>query len=197
MRTCSRRAIWVSLACGGATATIGSTWCRGPARAVSGRADRRTISLYAPSAIGSPFRSMAPKSRPPKTIRSWPGVWVCSAVVTSTKSPSTALPSRSRTEPDLGVVQPLTRRAFLTLGAVALGAAGGLAGIVGAAQRERPVDRQVPLGDLTLLVHADPWRLSLRGPAGEAVWDEPPDHPLAYQPTHGHTHPPPPPPPPR
>jgi hypothetical protein len=41
-RTCSRRATWVSSASGVATATIGSTWCRGRARTRSARAARPT-----------------------------------------------------------------------------------------------------------------------------------------------------------
>jgi len=86
------------------------------------------------------------------------------------------------------VVQPLTRRGFLTLGAVALGAVSGLAGVIGAATRERPVDRRLPLGDLTLLVRADPWRLTLLGPAGEVLWDEPADQTLGYQTTDGQLH---------
>lgn len=87
------------------------------------------------------------------------------------------------------MVQPLTRRAFLALGAVAIGAAAGLAGIAGALTRDsRVVDRRVPLGDLTLLVRADPWRLSLLGPADEVVWDEPADQTLGYQTADGQMH---------
>ena len=69
------------------------------------------------------------------------------------------------------MTQPLSRRAFLALGATALGAVGGLAGIAGVGSRERPTDQRVVLGDLALQVRADPWRLSLLGPQGEVVWD--------------------------
>ena len=78
--------------------------------------------------------------------------------------------------------QPLTRRAFLAIGAVLVGTVGGLAGILGASSREQPAaDQRVPLGDLTLVVHADPWRLSLLGPSGQVVWDEAADQTLGYQ----------------
>ena len=77
--------------------------------------------------------------------------------------------------------QPLTRRAFLVIGAVALGAVGGLTGIMRASSRERPPDQRIPLGELTLVVRADPWRLSLLGPSGEVVWDEAADQTLGYQ----------------
>ena len=78
--------------------------------------------------------------------------------------------------------QPLTRRAFLAIGAVAVGTVGGLAGIMGASSREQPAaDQRIPLGDLTLVVRADPWRLSLLGPSGQVVWDEAADQTLGYQ----------------
>lgn len=86
------------------------------------------------------------------------------------------------------MVQPLTRRAFLVLGAISIGAIGGLAGIVGAAPtRERPGDQRIALGDLSLLVRADPWRLSLLGPADDVLWEEPIDQPLAYRTIDGRT----------
>jgi alpha-glucosidase (family GH31 glycosyl hydrolase) len=85
------------------------------------------------------------------------------------------------------MARPLTRRALLALGALALGAVGGLAGIAGAAVRERPTDQRIRLGDLVLLVRADPWRLSLLGPAGEVVWEEPADQTIAYRTTDGKT----------
>src|SRR5438105_282827 len=75
----------------------------------------------------------------------------------------------------------LTRRAFLALGAVTIGAIGGLAGIAGAATRERPNDQRVSLGDLTLVVRADPWRLSLLGPDGVTLWEESEDAPLGFR----------------
>jgi alpha-glucosidase (family GH31 glycosyl hydrolase) len=78
------------------------------------------------------------------------------------------------------VSQPMTRRAVLTLGAVTLGAIGGLAGIAGASSRERPANQRIPLGDLVLLARSDPWRLSLLGPLGEVVWAEAEDQTLGY-----------------
>src|SRR5947207_1752840 len=100
----------------------------------------------------------------------WPVALGFSSAATTTKSPSTASPSNLRTEPDGRVVQPLTRRAFLTFGAVALGTVAGLAGVVGATMTEPPQDRRVQLGDLTLVIRADPWRLSLLGPTGNILW---------------------------
>jgi alpha-glucosidase (family GH31 glycosyl hydrolase) len=83
-------------------------------------------------------------------------------------------------------MQTLTRRAFLALGAVALGAVGGLAGIAGATQsRDRPGDQQVTLGGLSLVIHADPWHLSLLAPDGHALWDEAPDQTIGYRTTEG------------
>ena len=77
--------------------------------------------------------------------------------------------------------RPMTRRAFLALGAVAIGAVGSLAGIAGAAtNRGRPGDQRLALGELTLLVRAEPWRLSLFGAAGETLWEEAEDQPLGY-----------------
>ncbi len=81
---------------------------------------------------------------------------------------------------------PLTRRALLALGAVALGAVGGLAGIAGAApNRDRPGDQQVALGGLTLVVRADPWRMSLLDPNGQTLWDEADDQTISYTTTAG------------
>jgi len=79
----------------------------------------------------------------------------------------------------------LTRRAFLAVGAVALGTAGGLAGLAGAVSRKGPADQRVALGDFTLLARADPWRLSVIGPAGEMLWQEPADQTLGYRTTDG------------
>src|SRR5215472_17461432 len=81
-------------------------------------------------------------------------------------------------------MQPLTRRAFLALGAVGLGAVGSLAGIAVARQNrpaDRPGDEQVSLGGLTLVVKANPWRLSLLGPDGQALGDEGPDQTIGYR----------------
>jgi alpha-glucosidase (family GH31 glycosyl hydrolase) len=81
---------------------------------------------------------------------------------------------------------PLTRRGFLALSAVALGAVGGLAGIAGAASdRERPGDQQVTLGGLTLVVRSDPWQMSLLDPNGQTLWDEAADQPIGYRTTAG------------
>src|SRR5438105_3589092 len=83
----------------------------------------------------------------------------------------------------------LTRRAFLALGAIALGAVGGLAGIAGAASnRDHPADQRISLGDLTLIARADPWRLSLLGPQGETLWDEADDEPLGYRTVDGQSY---------
>src|SRR5690242_15206773 len=83
----------------------------------------------------------------------------------------------------------LTRRAFLACGAVALGAGGGLAGIAGAASNQgRPNDQRLPLGDLTVLVEADPWRVSLLGPLGETIWEEAPDLTVGYRTLDGQVH---------
>jgi alpha-glucosidase (family GH31 glycosyl hydrolase) len=102
--------------------------------------------------------------------------------VITTKSPWTDSSFRFPTELDRLVAgHPLTRRAFLVVGALALGTVGGLAGIMRVASRERPTDQRIPLGELTLVVRADPWRLSLLGPAGQLVWDEAADQTLGYQ----------------
>jgi alpha-glucosidase (family GH31 glycosyl hydrolase) len=79
------------------------------------------------------------------------------------------------------MARTLTRRAVLALGAVALGALGGLAGLAGAASRDRPRDQRITLGDLTLVIGADPWRLSLVGPAGDTLWEEAADQTLGYR----------------
>src|SRR5689334_435508 len=83
----------------------------------------------------------------------------------------------------------LTRRAFLAFGAVGLGAVGGLAMIAGAAPgREQPGHQRVTLADLTLLVAADPWRLSLLGPDGQTLWEEAPDQTIGYRTASGAVH---------
>src|ERR671933_1158744 len=79
------------------------------------------------------------------------------------------------------MARPLTRRAFLALGAVGLGAVVGLAGLAGVASRDRPSDQRIRLGDLTLLLEADPWRLSLVGPADETLWEEIAGESLGYR----------------
>jgi alpha-D-xyloside xylohydrolase len=84
--------------------------------------------------------------------------------------------------------QLLSRRAFLVVGAAALGTIGGLAGIMRASSRGRPTDQRIPLGELTLVVRADPWRLTLLGPAGQVVWDEAADQTLGYQTSTGQTY---------
>ena len=78
--------------------------------------------------------------------------------------------------------QALTRRAFLALGAVALGAVGGLAGIaVAQPSRDRPGDQRIAIGTFTLNVSADPWRMTLLGPDGQSLWEEAPDQTLGYR----------------
>jgi alpha-glucosidase (family GH31 glycosyl hydrolase) len=86
------------------------------------------------------------------------------------------------------VVQPLSRRAFLVLSGVAVGAATGVATAAVAVSRARPADQTLPLGDLTLFVRSDPWRMSLIGPAGEVVWQEPLDQTLSFRTTDGQTY---------
>src|SRR5437773_12043688 len=100
-----------------------------------------------------------------------PGPSACSSAAITTRSRWTGFRSRCRTDAH-SMTQPLSRRAFLALGAIAVGAVGGLAGIAGAASRERPTDQRIVLGDLVLLVRADPRRMSLLGPRGDVVWDE-------------------------
>ena len=78
-------------------------------------------------------------------------------------------------------MRALTRRAFLALGAAALGTTAGANGITGAASRDRPGDQQIPLGELRLSVRADPWRLALRAPGGATLWEEAEDQTLAYR----------------
>jgi alpha-glucosidase (family GH31 glycosyl hydrolase) len=83
----------------------------------------------------------------------------------------------------------LTRRTFLALGAVALGAAAGVAGIAGAATSANPpTDRQVSLGELSLRVRADPWRLSLLDQDQNTLWDEAQDQTIGYRTADGQVH---------
>ncbi|HEY1246594.1 MAG TPA: hypothetical protein VGF29_17350, partial [Hyphomicrobiaceae bacterium] len=80
----------------------------------------------------------------------------------------------------------LTRRAFLAVGAVAVGAAAGLKRIAGTASgRERPGDQQIMLGGLTLVVRADPWRMSLLDSNGQTLWDEVDGQTIGYTTTDG------------
>src|SRR6266851_6379283 len=81
----------------------------------------------------------------------------------------------------------VSRRAFLVLGGAALGAIAGLAEITGGSRQQRPEEQRISLGEMTLVVQADPWRMSLRGPSGEVVWDEAADDTLGYQTLDGHT----------
>jgi alpha-glucosidase (family GH31 glycosyl hydrolase) len=83
------------------------------------------------------------------------------------------------------VIEPLTRRAFLALGAVALGAFGGLGGMARVASRERPADQRLKFGDLTLVVRSDPWQLSILGPSGATLFDESADQTLGFRTTDG------------
>jgi alpha-glucosidase (family GH31 glycosyl hydrolase) len=83
------------------------------------------------------------------------------------------------------MLSPLSRRAFLALGAVALGAAAGLAGIAGVASRERPNDQRLPFGDLTLVVRADPWQMSVLGPDGSVLYEEAVDQTVGFRTTDG------------
>src|ERR1051326_7894794 len=103
----------------------------------------------------------------------------CSQAATITRSRWTTSVSRCRTEL---MSQALTRRAFLALGAVALGAVGGLAGIaVAQPSRDRPGDQRIAIGTFTLNVSADPWRMTLLGPDGQSLWEEAPDQTLGYR----------------
>src|SRR5919199_3892079 len=86
------------------------------------------------------------------------------------------------------MARPLTRRAFLALGALGLGAIAGLAGLAGAASRDRPSDQRITLGDLTVLLEADPWRLSLVGPSGDTLWEELAGETLGYRTQDGQVH---------
>ncbi len=71
------------------------------------------------------------------------------------------------------MVPDVSRRAFLLAGAGIAAAAAGLLTPFG--RVAEPADQVVQLGDLALAVGANPWRLSLRGPDGRLVWQEPLD----------------------
>ncbi|HET6318023.1 MAG TPA: hypothetical protein VFG86_16335, partial [Chloroflexota bacterium] len=75
----------------------------------------------------------------------------------------------------------LTRRAFLALTAVAVGGALGVAGATGVISRAPMTDQTVPVGELTLVVQADPWRMILSAPNGDIVWQEPLDQTLSFR----------------
>ncbi len=81
----------------------------------------------------------------------------------------------------------LSRRAVLVLAALAVGTTAGLARKAGVSSQQPPIDQRIGLGDLTLVVQADPWHLSVHGPSGEIVWDEAPDETLNYTTVDGHT----------
>src|SRR5438034_5573740 len=81
----------------------------------------------------------------------------------------------------------VSRRAFLVLGGAALGIIAGSAEITGVSRQLRPEEQRISLGEMTLVVQADPWRMSLRAPSGDVVWDEAADDTLNYQTLDGHT----------
>src|SRR5581483_2546252 len=54
--------------------------------------------------------------------------------------------------------------------------------------RAPPADQRFRLGDLTLLVSADPWGLTLLGAAGETLWSEAPDQTLGFRTPDGQSH---------
>jgi hypothetical protein len=87
---------------------------------------------------------------------------------------------------DRSVKPTLTRRAFLTIAGVALGAVGGLS-VKATSSHGSVGDQRIALGNLTLLVHADPWQLTLLDPAGGVVWREAPDAPIGYRTSDGRT----------
>jgi alpha-D-xyloside xylohydrolase len=79
------------------------------------------------------------------------------------------------------MTRPLTRRTLLLFGAATLGAIAGVAGLAGASStRAKPADQRFVLGDLALLVDADPWRLSLESPSGDVLWAEAADQTVGF-----------------
>ena len=74
---------------------------------------------------------------------------------------------------------------FLGMGAVFVGALAGVANVTGAISRARPADQAHTLGELTLVVRADPWQMTLRAPNGEVLWQESLDQTLSYRTTEG------------
>jgi alpha-D-xyloside xylohydrolase len=73
------------------------------------------------------------------------------------------------------------------MGAVVVGALGGVAGITGAVSRTRPGDQSYTLGELSLAVSSDPWRMALLAPDGSNLWTEALDQTLAYRTNDGQT----------
>ncbi|MBV9543777.1 MAG: hypothetical protein JOY61_05320, partial [Chloroflexi bacterium] len=73
----------------------------------------------------------------------------------------------------------MSRRAFLTVAALALGAGAGLA-IRGTSSTGSAVDQRLVLGDLVLAINADPWRMSVFGPSSELVLQEAADQTIGY-----------------
>src|SRR5919197_6782631 len=121
---------------------------------------------------------MAPRSPIRPTQRCRPAASASSSGAMPTRSPWTASPSRPQTKPAISVVVLLTRRAFL---GAAAGFVVGAATATGSALRRNPDDQRIRLGDLTLLVRADPWQLSVLGPDGQLLWSEAPDEPLGFR----------------
>ncbi|HET6315287.1 MAG TPA: hypothetical protein VFG86_02435, partial [Chloroflexota bacterium] len=85
------------------------------------------------------------------------------------------------------MVQPLSRRAFLGVGAGMIGALAGVASITAGVSRARPNNQTHALGELTLLAQSDPWRLSLLGPGSTVLWEEALDQTLSYRTNDGQT----------
>ncbi len=85
------------------------------------------------------------------------------------------------------MVQPLSRRAFLGVGAGLIGALAGVASITVGVSRARPNNQTHVLGELMLLAQSDPWRLSLLGPDGSVLWEESLDQTLSYRTADGQT----------
>jgi len=82
-------------------------------------------------------------------------------------------------------VPRLTRRALLRASAAAACAIGGAASIARLASAtptppEVATDQRVTLGNLTLIVRASPWQLSLLDPNGQTLWDEDLNQTLGY-----------------
>ena len=73
----------------------------------------------------------------------------------------------------------LTRRVFV---GTLLAAVGGVATASHEwLERRGPDDQRISLGDLTLLVRAEPWQVSVLGPEGQVLWTEAPDEPLGFR----------------
>lgn len=75
----------------------------------------------------------------------------------------------------------LTRRALLAAAAVGLGTTLGLARLSRfRASAPDPGDQRIALGDLTLVVQADPWNVSVLAPDGRPLWAEAAAQPLMF-----------------